>query len=228
MMERTGSGSHEERMGGVGRQGPSNEKRKTCNKRCRTPEVSGRRTKNVERRTMPTLFAGALAFGVTLALLGPWARGPASAGAEAPNTAAEDPLPVVQGFEPAVADGGVRPAQPTTIGKATVRAWLGKNGEGQASILVELRSEADAETMVRCRVSLKVFRFPDDVSPMMRMLPEPEISEVFEQVLTERVGAGAVRVVVLPVDADELPEAPEPPSWSPTHGQIIVEALGDA
>ncbi|MBI5490484.1 MAG: hypothetical protein HY905_24325 [Deltaproteobacteria bacterium] len=185
---------------------------------------SGPRTNNQEPTTPRALIAGLMAFATTLALLGPWWRGPASARAEDPSVATADVLPVVQGFVAAVADGSVLPAPPTTIGKTSVRAWLGKNEEGEASILVELRSAADVETTVRCRVSLKVFRFPE-VSPMSRLLPEPEISEVFQRELSERVGAGAVRVVVLPVDAGSLPE---PPASSPTHGQIVVEALDGA
>ncbi|MBI5500811.1 MAG: hypothetical protein HY907_11255 [Deltaproteobacteria bacterium] len=188
---------------------------------------AGPSTKNRQPRTTPALLAGVLSFAATLALCGPWWHGPANARAEDPSLVPAEALPVVQGFVPAVADGGVNPAQPTTIGKTTLRAWLGRNEAGEAGILVELRSAADAETTVRCRVSLKVFRFPD-VSPMARLLPEPEITEVFERELSERVGAGAVRVVVLPVDADSLPEPPEPPAFSPTHGQIVLEALDDA
>jgi hypothetical protein len=121
----------------------------------------------------------------------------------------------------------VRAAEPQLLGGATVRAWLAKDAAGAASILVELRGSAAEKVDVRCRVALKLLKYPES-SMMMRMLPEPEVEELLGKDLAETLAPGQVRVVVIPVPADRLPAPPDPESMTLTHGQITVEALGDA
>jgi hypothetical protein len=184
-------------------------------------------TRNRGQGTGQAVVTGIVALLATLAVLSPWSHGPARASADDPNAAPSNALPVVQGFEPAVAEGGVRAAEPQLLGGATVRAWLAKDAAGAASILVELRGSAAEKVDVRCRVALKLLKYPES-SMMMRMLPEPEVEELLGKDLDETLAPGQVRVVVIPVPADRLPAPPDPESMTMTHGQITVEALGDA
>jgi hypothetical protein len=179
------------------------------------------------RRGRDVLVPFALSFAAAFALLDPWSRGPAPAGADDPAATPVDPRPVVDGFAPALADGEVHAARPTPIGGATVQAWLGRNDAGASSIVVELRGARDGKTSVRCRVALQLVKFPDS-SPMMRLLPPPEISELLAQDVEQALGPGEVRRIAIPVPADRLPPPPEGGAPSMTHGQLVVEALGDA
>jgi hypothetical protein len=186
------------------------------------PETEDRKPK-----TENLIFTSLVALLATVALLSPWSHGPTRANADDPNAEPSNALPVVEGFEPAVAEGGVQPAAPQLLGGVTVRAWLAKDEAGAASILVELRGSAAGKTTVRCRVALQLLKFPES-SMMMRMLPEPEVEELLGKDLNETLAAGQVRIVAIPVPADRLPAPPDPESMSLTHGQITVEALGDA
>jgi len=165
----------------------------------------------------------ATAFAATLALLGLSGRGPAPASADDPAQNSADPAAVVQEFQPAVADGQVAPAGPVDLGGATVKARLVRADDGTASILVVLQGPRRGKADVHCRVTLKLVEFPD-ASPMMRLLPEPTITELVSAAVNESVGAGETRTVAVPVPADRVARLARSAENPMTHGQLTLEA----
>ncbi len=181
-------------------------------------------TKNEERRTKNPLAPALLAFAATLALLDPWSRGPARAVADDPAAAPSNADAVVADFQPAVPQADVVPANDVPIGDASVSARF-ERADRAGRIVVDFRGPASGKATVRCRVALRMLEFPD-ASPMMRMLPEPKVTELFTQDLLQPLAAGETKTLVLPVPADKLPPPPPAdPGASMNHAQVVVEAL---
>jgi hypothetical protein len=104
----------------------------------------------------PAAIAAALAsFGATVAFLAPAALGGSCALAEEPAVQGRAPAEVVAGFEPAIPDGRVAPAEESIDGVLVRARYV--DTDGTRRIVVELKAPQGRGGEVACTVGLDGF-----------------------------------------------------------------------
>jgi len=138
----------------------------------------------------------AVAFALTLVLVGPAATGGSAARASDPSLAGERAAQTVESFEPAVPSGDIEPER-ALISGVQVEARVVPAAAGRA-VALTIRNPAARSRQLRCVVALDRRVYPDR-NPLARIEPPPQLTRVFSREVSEVLAPGEAREIVAPL-----------------------------
>jgi hypothetical protein len=170
----------------------------------------------------PAAIAAALAsFGATVAFLAPAALGGSSALAEDPAVQGRAPAEVVAGFEPAIPDGRVAPAEESIDGVLVRARYV--DTDGTRRIVVELKAPQGRGGEVACTVGLDGFDTPE-MEMLARVPRPPRAWRAWSKEIRASLEAGQTKTVQLVLPDDVGPPAEAPTSPMLTGWRLAIDA----